>query len=32
MEAAFRDIFEQVLAYMDGKPIHMVNPDARTRR
>jgi D-3-phosphoglycerate dehydrogenase len=32
MEIAFRDIFEQVLAYIDGKPIHMVNPDAWTAR
>jgi D-3-phosphoglycerate dehydrogenase len=31
MEIAFRDIFEQVLAYVGGKPIHMVNPDALTR-
>jgi D-3-phosphoglycerate dehydrogenase len=28
MEIAFRDIFQQVLAYIDGKPIHMVNPEA----
>jgi D-3-phosphoglycerate dehydrogenase len=32
MEIAFRDIFQQVLAYIDGKPIHMVNPDAWTAR
>jgi D-3-phosphoglycerate dehydrogenase len=32
MEIAFRDIFEQVLAYVDGKPIHMVNPEAWTAR
>jgi D-3-phosphoglycerate dehydrogenase len=31
MEIAFRDIFEQVLAYVGGKPIHMVNPDALRR-
>jgi len=28
MEIAFRDIFQQVLSYIDGRPIHMVNPDA----
>jgi hypothetical protein len=28
MEIAFRDIFQQVVAYIDGKPIHMVNPEA----
>lgn len=32
MEIAFRDIFQQVLAYIDGKPIHMVNPEALERR
>ncbi|MPZ42780.1 MAG: D-2-hydroxyacid dehydrogenase family protein [Betaproteobacteria bacterium] len=31
MEVAFRDIFQQVLAYIDGEPIHMVNPDVRAR-
>ena len=32
MEIAFRDIFQQVLAYIDGKPIHMVNPEAGPAR
>lgn len=27
MQNSFRDIFEQVLAFIDGKPVHMVNPD-----
>ncbi len=35
MEIQFRDIFEQILAYAEGKPIHMVNPaawEAQARR
>ena len=32
MEIAFRDIFEQVVAYAAGKPIHMVNPEALGNR
>lgn len=32
MEIAFRDIFQQILAYLDGKPIHMVNPEALQAR
>ena len=27
MEVAFRDIFEQIRAYAEGKPIHVVNPE-----
>jgi D-3-phosphoglycerate dehydrogenase / 2-oxoglutarate reductase len=32
MEIAFRDIFEQVVAYAAGKPIHGVNPEALNAR
>jgi D-3-phosphoglycerate dehydrogenase len=32
MEIAFRDIFEQVVAYTTGKPIHMVNAEALNNR
>ena len=31
-ELQFRDIFEQIQAYVAGKPIHMVNPEALDRR
>jgi D-3-phosphoglycerate dehydrogenase len=31
-EVAFSDIFEQVLAYVEGKPVHMVNPEAWSAR
>lgn len=34
-EIAFRDIFQQIVAYAKGEPIHMVNPeawDAQARR
>ena len=32
MEIAFRDIFEQVVAYAGGAPIHMVNPEVLKSR
>ncbi len=28
-ELQFSDIFDQVVAYRDGNPIHMINPDVR---
>jgi D-3-phosphoglycerate dehydrogenase / 2-oxoglutarate reductase len=31
-EVAFRDIFQQVLAYLQGQPVHVVNPQALGRR
>ena len=31
-ELQFHDIFEQIQAYVAGKPIHMVNPEALDRR
>jgi len=31
-ELQFRDIFEQIQAYVAGRPIHMVNPEALDRR
>jgi D-3-phosphoglycerate dehydrogenase len=30
-ELQFSDIFDQVLAYAAGKPVHVVNPDVRAR-
>lgn len=31
-EVAFADIFDQILAYVVGKPVHMVNPEALQNR
>ena len=31
-EVAFNDIFDQVLAYVEGKPVHMVNPEVWAAR
>ena len=29
-EIQFADIFDQIVAYADGKPVNVVNPDVRT--
>ena len=32
LEIQFADIFDQVVAWRDGAPIHMINPEAWDRR
>ena len=32
LEIQFADIFDQVVAWRDGVPIHMINPEAWDRR